>query len=207
MKDVASIVFGNVYAIQNRIAAIESKMRTFSAPVEAAPPPKAPAAKPVQHTASTAGVQPFFPRELAMALRPTDDAPEPARGDFDEIIEDAAGKNGVDPDLVRAVVRAESGFRKDAVSRTGAQGLMQLMPATAASLGVSDPFDPAQNIEGGTRYLKSQIDRFGSTELALAAYNAGPGNVVKYGGVPPFNETKNYVSRVMGYLSDIQSGK
>lgn len=206
MKDVASVVFSNMYAVQARVASIQSKLRAFSGPVEA-PPPQAPVAKPAARTASTAGVQPFFPKELAYALRPTTEAPEPTTSDYDEMIANAASKNGVDPDLVKAVVKAESGFRHDAVSGTGARGLMQLMPSTAAALGVSDPFDPAQNIEAGTRYLKSQIDRFGSTELALAAYNAGPGNVVKYGGVPPFTETRNYVSRVMGYLGNSQNGK
>ncbi len=206
MRDVASILFANVHAVQQRVAAIESKLKTFAPHVEA-PPPQVPAAKQSHRVAGAPQVQPYFPKELALALRESEDAPEPDRSDYEAIIEEAASKNGLDPDLVMAVVKAESSLKPNAVSRAGAQGLMQLMPATAASLGVSDPFDPAQNIEAGTRYLKSQIDRFGSTELALAAYNAGPGNVVKYGGVPPFNETRNYVSRVMGYLSDIRNGK
>lgn len=206
MKDVASAVFSNVYAIQARIAAIESKLKSFNPQVEAAPP-QVPVTKPAHQTASAAGVKPYFPKELAYALCPETQETEPTVSDYDDMIDQAATKNGVDPDLVKAVVKAESGFKSDAVSRTGAQGLMQLMPSTASALGVSDPFDPEQNIDAGTRYLKSQIDRFGDTKLALAAYNAGPGNVVKYGGVPPFNETKNYVSKVMGYLGDIQNGK
>lgn len=207
MRDVASVVFSNMYAVQARMSAIQSKLKAFNAPVEA-PTQNVPAAtKPTHRTAGAAGVQPFFPKELALALRPTADAPKPAKSDYEEMIAEAASKNGVDPDLVKAVVKAESGFRRDAVSACGARGLMQLMPSTAAALRVSDPFDPAQNIEAGTRYLKSQIDRFGSTELALAAYNAGPGNVVKYGGIPPFRETRNYVSRVMGYLGDNQNGR
>ncbi len=207
MRDVASTLFQNVHAIQQRVAAIEGKLKFFS-PQVAAPKPQIPVVKQVHQTVVSAPeVRPYFPKELALALRQKLDSPQPVSEDYDAMIAEAADRNGIDPDLVKAVVKAESGFRPDAVSPAGAQGLMQLMPSTAASLGVSDPFDPAQNIEAGARYLKTQIDRFGSTELALAAYNAGPGAVARYGGVPPYNETRNYVSRVMGYLSDIQNGK
>jgi soluble lytic murein transglycosylase-like protein len=109
----------------------------------------------------------------------------------------AAEKFGVDAGLVAAVVQTESGFAPGAVSPKGAQGLMQLMPATARELGVADPFDPDDNIEAGTRYLQAQLARFQDVELALAAYNAGPGNVMKYGGIPPFAETQDFVRRVM----------
>jgi hypothetical protein len=106
-----------------------------------------------------------------------------------------AQEAGVDPDLFVRLVRQESGFRVDAVSPAGAQGLTQLMPATARGLGVSDPFDPEQNLRGGARFLRAMLDEFGGDyRLALAAYNAGPGNVRKYGGVPPFQETQRYVS-------------
>lgn len=125
--------------------------------------------------------------------------------DYDGIIESTSRKYGLDPALVKAVIRAESGYRPDAISGAGAQGLMQLMPGTARGLGVSDPFDPAQNIDGGVRYLKSQIDRFGDVKLALAAYNAGPGAVAKFGGIPPYRETQNYVNKVLSYREDYAS--
>lgn len=117
--------------------------------------------------------------------------------DFATEIAAAVAEHGVDEALVRAVIHAESAFRKDAVSRVGAQGLMQLMPATAERFGVVDAFTPAQNIRGGTRYLAWLIKRFkGDTRLATAAYNAGEGAVDKYSGVPPYDETQRYVERV-----------
>lgn len=114
------------------------------------------------------------------------------------LIEAAAKRNNLDPALVAAVAKAESGFRVDAGSGAGARGLMQLMPSTASGLGVTDILDPAQNLDAGSRYLKQQVDRFGDLRLALAAYNAGPGAVTRYGGVPPYTETQNYVTRVLG---------
>jgi soluble lytic murein transglycosylase-like protein len=108
-------------------------------------------------------------------------------------------RHGVDPRLVESVIRAESAFNPTAVSRTGARGLMQLMPQTAAMLGVRDSFDPRQNIEGGVRHLRYLLDRYpGNVSLAVAAYNAGEGAVDSHRGIPPFAETQQYVQRVLG---------
>lgn len=121
--------------------------------------------------------------------------------DLANLIQQTAAKYSLDPSLLAAVVQQESGGNPTAVSKVGAQGLMQLMPATAASLGVSDPFDPVQNLDGGARYLSGLLSQYGGdTSLALAAYNAGPGNVAKYNGIPPFPETQGYVSRILAAI-------
>lgn len=121
-----------------------------------------------------------------------------APGKIDQLVGANAGAWGVDPALVKAIIANESGFDASATSKTGAQGLMQLEPETAAGLGVSNAYDPAQNIWGGTRYIRGLLDRFhGDLRLAVAAYNAGPGAVEKYGGVPPYAETQAYVENVL----------
>ncbi|WP_100487493.1 lytic transglycosylase domain-containing protein [Sporolactobacillus pectinivorans] len=123
--------------------------------------------------------------------------------DYSGIIDKMAQKYSVDPRLIESVISAESGGNASAVSSSGALGLMQLMPETASSLGVSNALDPAQNIEGGTKYLSNLINRYhGNIPLVLAAYNAGSGNVTKYGGIPPFPETQSYVRRVMGNMEE-----
>lgn len=116
---------------------------------------------------------------------------------YAEEIADAAEQSGLSPALVRAVIASESGFDPRAVSSKGARGLMQLMPETARELGVRDVWDPRDNIRGGTTYLSHLVAKYEDLELALAAYNAGPGAVDRYGGVPPFSETREYVSRVL----------
>jgi soluble lytic murein transglycosylase-like protein len=119
------------------------------------------------------------------------------------MIDETSRRYGVDSALVHAVVRAESAFDHLAVSRAGARGLMQLMPTTASEVGVRDVFHPQENLEGGIYYLRELLDRFsGNTRLALAAYNAGPGAVASYGGVPPYSETQDYVSRVFQYRQE-----
>jgi soluble lytic murein transglycosylase-like protein len=120
---------------------------------------------------------------------------------FDEHINAAAAKHGVDVDLVRAIIQVESGFDHRARSRKGARGLMQLMPGTARDMGARNAFDPRQNIFAGVRYLRFLLDAFeGDVTLATAAYNAGPTTVRRYGGVPPYEETQNYVEKVHGLL-------
>lgn len=119
---------------------------------------------------------------------------------LDELFQKASDTYHVPVELLKAVAKAESNFNPTAESHAGAKGIMQLMPGTANALGVTDPFDPEQSIMGGAKYLSQQLARYdGNAVLALAAYNAGPGNVAKYNGVPPFKETQNYISKVMGY--------
>ena len=116
---------------------------------------------------------------------------------YADLFNEAATTYGVDVNLLTAIAKQESNFKADAVSSAGAIGIMQLMPATAESLGVSDPYDARENIMGGAKYIRQMLDRYdGDVTLALAAYNAGSGNVAKYGGVPPFAETQNYVAKV-----------
>lgn len=122
---------------------------------------------------------------------------------LDMIFQKAADTYNVPVNLLKAVAKAESNFNPTSESHAGAKGIMQLMPGTANALGVTDAFDPEQNIMGGAKYLSQQLARYdGNTELALAAYNAGPGNVAKYHGVPPFEETQNYISKVMAYAGE-----
>jgi soluble lytic murein transglycosylase len=141
----------------------------------------------------------FRPVRLRDNLGPGSKYRAPHSRAYDPLIGDAAKSEGIPPALVKAVIAAESAFDSDAVSHKGAQGLMQLMPDTAEEMGIENPLEPAQNVRGGASYLRSMIDRYGDLGRALAAYNAGPTAVDRYGGIPPFQETQDYVDRVLSY--------
>jgi soluble lytic murein transglycosylase-like protein len=190
----------SVEQIGARIAAIQSQIATVTGQV--------------QTTAATGA--PSFASQLATAQSGTSATTTAGAGGsvsttlgggtpsaYDAQITAAATKHGLDPALLKGLIRQESNFNPNARSGAGATGLTQLMPGTAAGLGVTDATDPAQAIDGGAKYLKAQLDRFGGdASKALAAYNAGPGAVAKYGGVPPYAETQNYVTKVLGYAAE-----
>ena len=139
-----------------------------------------------------------FQKILDSTVQSKKDPSSGSISEIDNLITKYADKNGLDEDFVKAVINQESGFNPNATSHCGAMGLMQLMPATAQGLGVTNAYDAEQNIQGGTKYLKGLMDRFGNDKsLALAAYNAGPNAVKKYGGIPPYAETLNYVKKVL----------
>lgn len=126
--------------------------------------------------------------------------------EYEQLISNCATKYGVNPCLIKAVIHAESGYNPNAVSSKGASGLMQLMPGTARSLKVNNSFDPKDNVEGGVKYLRFLLDTFrGDVSLAVAAYNAGLNKVARYGGIPPYNETRTYVNRVLSYMQSYQA--
>lgn len=149
-------------------------------------------------TSKTATVGASFSDILNQAQKTSYDV-----GDLEEYFEKAASTYGISLDLLKAVAKAESDFDNNCVSSSGASGIMQLMPDTAEELGVTNVFDPEQNIMGGAKYLSNKLKEYdGDVSLALAAYNAGSGNVNKYGGIPPFTETQNYVKKILGYLDE-----
>jgi soluble lytic murein transglycosylase-like protein len=153
---------------------------------------RTPPAQPVRATTVPASL-PVVPRARVSSARAA------AAREYNALVDEASRRWGVNPALIHAVITAESNYDPEALSRAGAMGLMQLMPGTARRFGVADPWDPEQNVNGGTRYLRELLDRFRNVKLALAAYNAGEGAVEQYGNqVPPYEETQTYVDRVMG---------
>jgi soluble lytic murein transglycosylase-like protein len=183
---IGALAFGTAQAGVIEIAP-DGVARTFDAPMLF----RAEGAVPVQAPTSAQAPRPPAPARLALRA--------PAR--LAPYFAASAARHGLDPALMDAVAHQESRFRPDAVSPKGAIGVMQLMPATAAALGVN-PWDVGQNIDGGARYLRAMLDRFGGdVALALAAYNAGPGAVERHGGVPPFAETRTYIARISADLA------
>jgi soluble lytic murein transglycosylase-like protein len=193
----------SIESVNARIAELEARIQSMS--VQVAPRPAEPAiqTKPAAPTQDTG--TPTKPFDVALAQATGLARLKPVCGklapELDALIEKYSGQNGLDPKLVRAVITAESDGNAKCVSSKGAMGLMQLMPEELKGYGVTDPFNPEQNIAGGTRQLAEKLKLFnGDLSLALAAYNAGAGNVRKYGGIPPFTETRNYVKKIMGML-------
>lgn len=151
------------------------------------------------NTADIDHVEPdLSPEPFKAAVQPLTPAPQPKAPTLLEVITAAGGRHKLDPDLIGSVIRAESNFNNRARSPKGAQGLMQLMPTTASTLGVKNAFDPGDNVEAGTRYLRQLLERYDfDLGKALAAYNAGPDRVQRYHGVPPYHETRAYVSQII----------
>lgn len=190
MKPGLSAALASIQRIEGRIAAIENRIGIK------AKPPVAFQDKLDQARAKLGQAPPSETSTPPVAsIGPGSQAAKGSAA-YQEVIQQAAARHGVDPALVRAVVSTESGGNPSATSPVGAMGLMQLMPATARSLGVQNAYDPRENIEGGTKYLATLTQQFG-LEKGLAAYNAGPGTVSRYGGIPPYRETQNYVNRVL----------
>jgi soluble lytic murein transglycosylase-like protein len=190
--------------VVSRVGEIQAMLRQLQSPSTTAVPAGGRAAIPstfagqLQGSMGTAGVPSVATNGAVAAPRGAGGTGGPVP--FAAEIEAAAARHGLDPALLKGLIRQESNFDPSARSPAGASGLTQLMPGTAAALGVRDPLDPAQAIEGGAKYLRQQLDRFGGdVTKALAAYNAGPGAVARYGGVPPFAETQGYVRRVQAY--------
>lgn len=149
----------------------------------------------------TSGLAPLDPMTSGASLMGPIGGPTSDTSSIHQMIDEVAAEHGVDARLFRALVEQESGFNPNARSSAGAMGLTQLMPGTARMLGVQNPFDPRENLNGGARYLAQMLREFGGdTRLALAAYNAGPGAVRRHGGIPPFRETQNYVARIMARI-------
>ncbi len=206
----ASAAAARVAALQQMIAEVEGgsarSSSSFSAQLASAGAVAgAPGSAPVAGS-STVGTEPLAGAPVTATAAPSGSTLNPSVP-YAAQIEAAASRNGVDPTLLAGLIKAESGFDPNAGSSAGAQGLTQLMPETASGLGVTNPLDPEQAIEGGARLLHEHLEKFdGNTELALAAYNAGPGAVEQYGGIPPYPETQAYVKKVLAYAAEFGQG-
>lgn len=195
------IAGGGIEAIESRLRQIEGMINAVRGPQTltsgqgAALP-----ANPLSESQQPKPFQFFLQQAGAASLKSR-------KAEFQPLVETLSGRLGLDKNLVNALIQQESGFNPNALSKAGAMGLMQLMPGTAQQLGVSNPQDPAQNLEGGMRYLKGLLNQFnGNIPLALAAYNAGPGAVSRHQGVPPYPETQNYVRNILSlYLQNQQN--
>ncbi len=227
MLEEIGAIQSRISEIQDRLAALRPPAQAPSVPADADVPSPAsfarslqqaqtPSAIPLPEAPSAVSAQARPPRSLSgITVTPASLGPLPAlpvtpdtthliplvhqasTQDYDSLIETNAREHGIDPSLVRAVIHTESGGNPRAVSPAGAMGLMQLMPDNVKEAGITDPFDPEQNIAAGTKQLSDLMKQYnGDLDLALAAYNAGPGNVHKYGGVPPFRETQDYIRKV-----------
>lgn len=196
----------------SRVAELQAMFASLQAPVAAPVRSSVPVASSAAGTAASSFAGALSqataaPVTAASAAAITPPSGASASTPFGAEIDAAAARYGIDPDLLRGLVRQESGFDPAARSGAGAVGLTQLMPGTARELGVTDPTDPAQALDGGAKYLKQQLDRFGGDAAkALAAYNAGPGAVQKFGGVPPYAETQNYVKNVLAFAAGYRGG-
>lgn len=183
---------GGMQQAEERAAKLDSMVAQFNTSIQDIKPPSTPVVK-APTFSELLKVQPE--QELKFKVVPPDNI---SKGSIENIVKDISAKYNIDHRLVLSIIKQESGFNPNAISSAGAQGLMQLMPTTAKGLGVKNSFDPVQNVEGGVKFLKRLLDKYnGNLVLALAAYNSGTGNVNKYGGVPPFKETQNYVKKIL----------
>ena len=215
MDEISSIT-ARISEIQSRISALTPPSIALTPTPPPAVPAFAQALSAAQANSPATMPQMSLPRTSEVAAPPASLGPLPvspgapnvvpiastAPSDYETLIQKYAAQNNVQPSLVRAVIQTESGSNPRSVSSAGAMGLMQLMPENVKEAGVTDPFDPEQNIAAGTKQLSGLLSLYhGDLDLALAGYNAGPGNVRKYGGVPPFTETRNYIQRVKAAMS------